>query len=127
VTFQVLSSAIIKLTVLWDIVPCSVTEIDRRFKDDYCLHHQVVALITQLNISQNSHFLLLGAAEICAIHLFARSCQITSGNVANKVISYSLSVIDPYITHIFHLMYHFNLLKRKLYQLHSVSKLKTSA
>jgi hypothetical protein len=28
------------LTVFWDVVPCSLVEIDRRFKGAYCHHHQ---------------------------------------------------------------------------------------
>jgi hypothetical protein len=26
--------------VLWDVAPCSLVEIDRRFRGAYCLHHQ---------------------------------------------------------------------------------------
>jgi hypothetical protein len=29
-----------KMTALWDIVPYSLVEVDRRFRDVYCLHHQ---------------------------------------------------------------------------------------
>jgi hypothetical protein len=27
-------------TALWDIAPCSLVEVDRRFKGAYCLHYQ---------------------------------------------------------------------------------------
>jgi hypothetical protein len=30
-----------KMAVFWDIAPCSLVKIDRRFKGAYCLHHQV--------------------------------------------------------------------------------------
>jgi hypothetical protein len=40
VTFQGLTAAIMKITVFWDVVPCSLVEIDRRFRGTYCLHHQ---------------------------------------------------------------------------------------
>jgi hypothetical protein len=29
-----------KLTVFWDIAPCSLAEVDRRLKGACCLHHQ---------------------------------------------------------------------------------------
>jgi hypothetical protein len=28
------------ITELWDIVTCSVVEVDRVCRDEYCLHHQ---------------------------------------------------------------------------------------
>jgi hypothetical protein len=28
------------MTVFWDIAPCSLADIDRRFTGAYCLHHQ---------------------------------------------------------------------------------------
>jgi hypothetical protein len=39
VRFQLLTSR--KVTFLWNFVPCSLVEINRRFEDAYCLHHQV--------------------------------------------------------------------------------------
>jgi hypothetical protein len=38
--FQVLTAKCMKMTVFWDVVPCSLLEIDRRFRGAYCLHHQ---------------------------------------------------------------------------------------
>jgi hypothetical protein len=32
--------SLLKMTVFWDVAPCSVVEIDRRFRGAYCLHHQ---------------------------------------------------------------------------------------
>jgi hypothetical protein len=29
-----------KMTVFWDIAPCSLVKVDRRFRGVYCLHHQ---------------------------------------------------------------------------------------
>jgi hypothetical protein len=29
-----------KMTVFWDVAPCSLVEIYRRFRGAYCLHHQ---------------------------------------------------------------------------------------
>jgi hypothetical protein len=38
--FQVLMAARIKMRALWDIVPCILVGLDRRFRFAYCLHHQ---------------------------------------------------------------------------------------
>jgi hypothetical protein len=38
--FYVLTAASMNITELWDIVTCSVVEVDRVCKDAYCLHHQ---------------------------------------------------------------------------------------
>jgi hypothetical protein len=40
VRFQVFTAASIKMTVFWDVVPCSLVEIGCRFGGAYCLHHQ---------------------------------------------------------------------------------------
>jgi hypothetical protein len=29
-----------KMAVFWDVMPCSLVEIDRRFRGAFCLHHQ---------------------------------------------------------------------------------------
>jgi hypothetical protein len=33
-------AASMKMTVFWDVVPCSLAETDRSFRDAYCIHHQ---------------------------------------------------------------------------------------
>jgi hypothetical protein len=40
VRFQVLTAASMKFRVIWDVVPCSHVEVDRRFRGAYCLHHR---------------------------------------------------------------------------------------
>jgi hypothetical protein len=30
----------LEMIVLWDVAPCNLVEIDRHFRDAYCLHHQ---------------------------------------------------------------------------------------
>jgi hypothetical protein len=35
-----------KMAVFWDVAPCSLLDIDRRFRGAYCLHHQGDALIS---------------------------------------------------------------------------------
>jgi hypothetical protein len=29
-----------KMTTFWDIAPCSLVEVDRRFRGAYCLHYR---------------------------------------------------------------------------------------
>jgi hypothetical protein len=31
---------IMKFRVIWNVAPCSHVEVDQRFRDAYCLHHQ---------------------------------------------------------------------------------------
>jgi hypothetical protein len=38
--FKVLTAASMKMTAFWDIAPCSLIEVDRRFRGAYCVHHQ---------------------------------------------------------------------------------------
>jgi hypothetical protein len=40
VRFQVLTAASIKVTVFWVVAPCSLVEVNRRFRGTCCLHHQ---------------------------------------------------------------------------------------
>jgi hypothetical protein len=48
-------SCITKLDVIWDVAPCSLVEIDQRFKGAYFLHLQGVALIlAALSASETS-------------------------------------------------------------------------
>jgi hypothetical protein len=36
--FEIVAVASMKMTVSWDVAPCSLVETDRRFRDVYCLH-----------------------------------------------------------------------------------------
>jgi hypothetical protein len=40
VRFQVLTAASMKIRAFWDMAPCSLVAVDRRFRGAYCLHHQ---------------------------------------------------------------------------------------
>jgi hypothetical protein len=40
VRFQVLTAASMKIRTFWDIAPCGLVVVDRRFRSVYCLHHQ---------------------------------------------------------------------------------------
>jgi hypothetical protein len=42
VKFHVLVAAGMKMIALWDIVLCSLVEVDQCFRGAYCLHHQGV-------------------------------------------------------------------------------------
>jgi hypothetical protein len=50
VRFQDLTTASMKMTVFWDVAPCSLTEVYRRFRCACCLHHQVDDPAFQRNI-----------------------------------------------------------------------------
>jgi hypothetical protein len=39
VRFQVLTAASMKITAFWDVAPCSLAEVYRRFLRAYCLNH----------------------------------------------------------------------------------------
>jgi hypothetical protein len=38
--FQVLTAASVKFAVFWDTAPCSLVEVDRRFRGEYYLYHE---------------------------------------------------------------------------------------
>jgi hypothetical protein len=40
VGFEVLMAASMKMAVFWVVAPCSLVEVNRRFRDACCLHHQ---------------------------------------------------------------------------------------
>jgi hypothetical protein len=47
VRFQVLTAASMKIA-FWDIASCSLVEVDRRFRDAYCLHHPSTFVLVSL-------------------------------------------------------------------------------
>jgi hypothetical protein len=56
VRFHVLTAASMKMFVFWDVAPCSLVEIDRRFRGAYCLHNQGrFYQITRRSIPEDSH------------------------------------------------------------------------
>jgi hypothetical protein len=52
--FQVLTAAIMKMTAFSDIMPCSLIEVHRCFRDAYCLHHQVALMMEAVRSSDIS-------------------------------------------------------------------------
>jgi hypothetical protein len=38
--FDLLNNFLLQFRVFCDVAPCSQVEVDRRFRDVYCLHHQ---------------------------------------------------------------------------------------
>jgi hypothetical protein len=56
VTLQVLTAASMEIAVFWDVAPCSLVEIYLRFRDAYCLNHQISFYeTTQRSIPEDSH------------------------------------------------------------------------
>jgi hypothetical protein len=45
--FQVFTAASLMTTVFWDVAPCSLVEVYRRFRGAYCLHHRGGCLRTR--------------------------------------------------------------------------------
>jgi hypothetical protein len=47
-----------KIRAFWDIAPCSLVVVDRRFRGSYCLHHQgdefIVLIMEAVHISETS-------------------------------------------------------------------------
>jgi hypothetical protein len=41
-----------KMAVFLDVAPCSLVEIDRRFRGAYCLHHQGGLVVTAVSLSE---------------------------------------------------------------------------
>jgi hypothetical protein len=67
--FQVLTATSMNTTVFWDVAPCSLVEMDRRFRGAHCLHHQGIPNFyktTRRNIPEDSH--LLGGS-IALLHV----------------------------------------------------------
>jgi hypothetical protein len=52
--FQVFTAARMKITVFWDLVPCSIVEIDRRFRGAYCFHHHGALMMARCPRRQSS-------------------------------------------------------------------------
>jgi hypothetical protein len=54
VIFQILMAASLKMTAFWDIAPCSLAEVDRRFRGAYCLRYQAIRPIRR-NTPEGCH------------------------------------------------------------------------
>jgi hypothetical protein len=44
--YKVLTAASMKMIAFWDMAPCSLVEVDGRFRGAYCLRHRGGAIIT---------------------------------------------------------------------------------
>jgi hypothetical protein len=51
---QVFAVVSVKMTAFWNVAPCSLVEIDRRFRGAYCLHHQIALVIEAVSTSETS-------------------------------------------------------------------------
>jgi hypothetical protein len=57
VTLQVVTSSNVPMAAFWDILPCSVIEVERRFRDAYCVQHEGVDGGSRVLISETSVYL----------------------------------------------------------------------
>jgi hypothetical protein len=92
-----------KMTVFWDVGPCSLVEIDRRFRGSYCLHHYgdrtsekfASFYETTLHIIEDSHLQgdlsgefeddCLGVAPCSLVEVCRRFRQLSSSLLINRV------------------------------------------
>jgi hypothetical protein len=49
--FQVLTAASMRIRAFWNLAPCSLVGVDRRFRDAYYFHHQGIVDDLKENIS----------------------------------------------------------------------------
>jgi hypothetical protein len=54
VRVQILTAAVMKMTVFWGIASCSLVEIDRRFRDAYCLNHPDLLIALMMEAASTS-------------------------------------------------------------------------
>jgi hypothetical protein len=98
VIFQVLAVTSMKITAFWDTAPCSLVEVNRCFRGEYCLHHaSIVALTTQAvltsetvyfndttrrYIAEGVHLDVWYFASLMAVHI--RHCRYKRGAVRSS-------------------------------------------
>jgi len=58
---QVLTAANIKIMAFWDIAPCSLVLLGRRFRDAYCLHQQSFTALMMKAVSNSETSVYYGA------------------------------------------------------------------
>jgi hypothetical protein len=58
VRFQVFKAASMKITVVWDVAPCSLVDIDRRFRGIQCLHNHGLVAETLLIFYQTARHMI---------------------------------------------------------------------
>jgi hypothetical protein len=66
------------MVAFWDIAPCSLVEVDRRFRGAFCLYQGVVALFALVNVMINARFLVLTAASTASLMMGAVHISETS-------------------------------------------------
>jgi hypothetical protein len=74
VRFQVLTAASMKIRDVWDVAPCNLVEVYRRFRDAYCLQHQGVR-----PTSQKALILKYNPALYSDFRSYSQSLQANSG------------------------------------------------
>jgi hypothetical protein len=69
VRVNVLMAASMKITAFWNVTPCSLVEVGRRFRRTYCIYHQSV-IMKVVHTSETSVYY---SAGICSIHDISNS------------------------------------------------------
>jgi hypothetical protein len=77
-----------KIGALWDVEPCSLVRVDRRFKGAYCLHHQD-SLIMALAVSSRT---LTAETRVCVL---VNPCEICGGQSGSGTGFFLISSILP--------------------------------
>jgi hypothetical protein len=86
VIFQILTAAVVKVKVVWNVAPCSLLEIYRRFSRSYCRHPQgglsvlrIVQTKQTLWSKVSSHWILTYVVQVCG--KVERFCDLFEGNL----------------------------------------------
>jgi hypothetical protein len=104
VRFQVLTAANMKMTVFWDVAPCSLVEVYRRFRGTYCLNHQG----DDRSIPTRLHGAISQKTVIIEEQMFARSWRLqyfvqhenrAKSALENWLLDYGNTQTPPLITH----------------------------
>jgi hypothetical protein len=84
-------SLVTKMTVFWNVAPCSLVEIDRCFRATYCLHHQcdlLIAVMTEAVSSSETSTRLHGRRQL-------HTCSLKNLKSQFSLVGYDLG---PYVS-----------------------------
>jgi hypothetical protein len=87
--FQVLTATSMKMTVFWDVAPCSLVATDRRFRGVHCLHHQGDEYKVHHYRRQASSCLVIdNKIEYCVVILMLLLCRMKGAQLRCLVAIY---------------------------------------
>jgi hypothetical protein len=85
------------MQAFWDITPCSLVEVDLRFRDAYCIHHQDD---DHLDDGGSTHPLIVGVLQQDYTALYRRRLVIFAAmrtwNLTNIGLMWGLTYIDGF-------------------------------